>query len=180
MHLIRDIVKEINCKLEKVFAGGFIAYGVAQNLPRGEDLLPTINEKYVGLDDIHAMSLYHKINSIGITQRAGTYGDDEGFNVNTYQMSMIVFNNQKRTNMNADELALLIQTAFPKRINSEVKNLMTGVILNSQTVYGQEYKSNTYRLGELQSLFQINYQTEVLFRTDCLDLCPEDFKQINS
>jgi len=175
---IRDIVTQINTKLSTVFTVGFKPYGIAKTVTRGAETLPSIDETYIGIDDINALQVYHKLNTINLTQKTNSgYGDDIYYNINTYRLSMIAFNNKKRTKLNDDELALIIQSAFPKIITSDylsVRNTMTGVILNSQSIYAQEYKSERYRLDENQSLFQIEYNTEIIFKTDCLVLCPED------
>lgn len=181
MRSIRDIVQNINDALCGVFKGAQV-YGIARTAIREDGLIPVIQEKYIGIDDNFALQVYHKINGITISTRPGSgVGRDPGHNVNTFQMSMIVYSSEKRTKLAADQIALIIQSVVPKIISSDfflsIRTQLTSVILNSQQVYAQEYKSDTFRLDEYQSLTQINYTVEIAFKTGCFDICPEDLEQ---
>lgn len=182
MRSIRDIVKEINCQLEKVFPVGFIAYGVARTVIREDGYLPMVDDKYVGIDDNYALQLYHKINGITINKTRGTgWGNSPGYAVNTYQMSMVVFDNELKTKLASDEVVTLFQAAIPHTISTDffksIRISLSSVVLNSQAVYAEEYKSDTYRLSESQSLSKINYNVEIVFKTDCFEICPEDLQK---
>lgn len=182
MRSIRDIVNCINCSLEDFFDKSFKAYGIAYPGIRGEESLPVSSGVYVGIDDIYATQVYHKINGINISKVRGTgVGRNQDDTLHTYQMSMIWYNSENKNNIPPDQLALIVNHKIPKIFHSDffktVRVSLTNVILNSQQVYQQEYKSDTFRLGEYESLTQINYTVETVIKTGCFEICPEDLQK---
>ncbi len=169
---VRNIISIINQALEGVFKGSRV-YGVASLVEREGKGLPVVDEQAVSFDDIYALQIYHRLNAVGITYKPG-YGNTQN-TVNAFTVSMVVFNNENTTKLKTDEIAMIIQSVLAGiKINS-IRVLPTQIILNSQAVWGTEYKGTTYSLNEYQSLMQINYTVEISFKGICLDLCPEDF-----
>lgn len=172
--MIRSIVNMLNCTLP--FDGKY--YGIASYLKRGGVILPHEGETYIGLDDIYKIQIYHKLNGMTATLKpASGYGDQKAYQVNAYNMSMIVFNN--RSGVMVDELLLLMQSNFPQIMKmepySQIAVTFNNAILNDRAVYGQEYGSiDTYKLGVSQNLFQINYTVETTFSPGCFAKCPEE------
>lgn len=153
-------------------------YGIAESVKRGTETLPEIDEKYVGIDDIHPAIIYHRLNSMTSTIKQNTgYGRSAGDQANTYGMSMVVFLDRNKTGLYPDELLLLIQSNFPERLKlSPYVSVVTtfgSVQLKSSEVYSQEYTSDTYRLKSGQYLFKINYTIETVFSKGCFDKCPD-------
>lgn len=181
MRSIRDIVQEINKVIEVTFRDAK-TYGIARTAVRGEELLPTIDEQYIGIDDTYALQVYHKLSQITMGTRNGRagYGDNTADPLNTYSMVMVVMSDEQRTKLMADQIALVIQSAiynisYSTDFFRSVDVSIRSVILNSEQVYQQEYRSDSYRLSEKQSLMQINYSVEITWKPGCFAVCPEDF-----
>jgi len=101
------LLKWINQQLCNLVPGAKV-YGVARPAKRGTEILPVTfeNEKefYVGIDGKETLQVYHKEISTSTTQETiGTYGDDIFNEVNTYQMAMIIFFDEKRLRIDADQ-----------------------------------------------------------------------------
>lgn len=165
---VRNIITGINESLEGIFKGGKF-YGVATLVEREAKGQPVVEGLPVAYDDSYPMQMYHRLGNVSIAYTPG-YGDTMT-TTNTYQVSAIVFNNETITKLKTDEIAMIIQSLLALN-NSATLN---GIILNSQTVFAQEYKGVPYSLNEYQSLMQINYTVEITFKGNCFDLCPEDF-----
>lgn len=177
MHSIRDIVLELNRSLTWLPIGSE-TNGIAELLLRDGVTIPAIGEKYVGVDDVFPVRIYHRLNSMASSVKAKTgYGREAGDQVNTYQLSMVVFLDRPKSLMYPDEFLLVAQANFPERISldpyiSIVTNFGSAVF-DSQLVYRQEYvASETYRLKEDQYFFKINYSIETTFSKGCFKKCP--------
>jgi hypothetical protein len=171
---IRNIVTEVNNALAAVFNGAKF-YGVAISVEREGKVKPQVNELPVSFDDSYAMQVYHKINGVQITYRPG-FGDTNN-TINTFALSAFVFNNEKRTHLKSDEIAMIMQSVLSGLNILSVRILPSSIVLNSAAIFSTEYRGNDYRLGGYTSLMQFNYNLEVTFKSGCFDLCPEDFSQ---
>lgn len=171
---IRNIVEQINGALNTVFKASAI-YGVATPSEREGKQQPVINERPVAFDDSYSLQLYHRVNGVTITYRPG-FGDGQN-TIDTFSMSAIVFNNEKRSGLKSDEIAMILQSILSVVNISSVKILPNNVILNTRQIFESEYRGHEYPLSEYYSLMQINYSVEVTFKSGCFDLCPEDFSQ---
>jgi len=177
MHSIRDIVLELNSSLTWLPAGSE-ANGIAELLLRDDATIPVINEKYVGIDDVYPVRIYHRLNSMSSAIKAKTgYGRESGDHVNTYQLSMVVFIDRRKSRMYPDEFLLVLQANFPERLllepYSSIVTNFGSAVFDSQLVYRQEYvASETYRLKEDQFFFKINYSIETTFSKGCFKKCP--------
>lgn len=166
---IRDIVNQINTALAGVFTGSKL-YGVAVSVEREGKAQPVVDELPVAFDDSYAMQLYHKINGVQITYRPG-FGKLNN-TVNTFSMSAIVFNNEVRTALRSDEIAMIMQSYLSTLSPASTVILPLSVSFNSPLIFLTEYKGTPYN-GV--NLFQFNYSIEVTFKAGCFDLCPSDF-----
>lgn len=177
MHSVRDIVQALNSSLTWLPAGSE-ANGVAELLLREDVTIPVINGEYVGIDDLYPVRIYHRLNSLNSSVKAGTgVGRSVGDSVNTYQLSMVVFLDQPKANMYPDEFLLFAQAHTPERITVEpYKSVIItfgSAAFDSLSVYRQEYvASDTYRLKEDQFFFKINYSIETTFSKGCFKKCP--------
>ena len=63
MHSIRDIVTQLNKSFTWLPVGSEVN-GVAELLLRDEVTIPVINERYVGIDDVFPVRIYHRLNSM--------------------------------------------------------------------------------------------------------------------
>ncbi len=171
---VRNIISQINDALTGVFKGSTL-YGVATLVEREGRGQPVVDEQAVGYDDSYALQLYHRLQGVNISNQPG-YGDTMN-TVNTFAVSMFVFNNENNTRIKTDEIAMIIQSLMGAININSVRILPTAIILNSQAVFATEYKGVPYALNEYQSLMQINYTVELTFKGRCFDLCPEDFSK---
>lgn len=177
MHSIRDIVTELNKSLTWLPFGSE-ANGIAESLLRDEVTIPVIGEKYVGIDDVYPVRIYHRLNSMTSSIKAGTgMGRSVGDQVNVYQLSMVVFLDKPKSNLYPDEFLLYAQAHTPERLilNPYKSVVITfgSVVFDSLLVYRQEYiSSDTYRLKEDQFFFKINYSIETTFSKGCFKRCP--------
>jgi len=157
---------------------GSEANGIAELLLRDETTIPVINDRYVGIDDIYPVRIYHRLNSLNSSIRQGTgTGRSVGDNVNTYQLSMVVFMDRPKACMYPDEFLLFAQANIPERLSIDpYKSVVItygSSVFDSLAVYRQEYvASDTYRLKEDQFFFKINYSIETTFSKGCFKRCP--------
>lgn len=165
---VRNIISDINTSLEGIFKGGKF-YGVAVIVDREGKGQPSVDDTAVSFDDVYAMQMYHRLGAVSVTYQQG-YGDTMN-TTNTYAVQAIVFNNEKITKLKSDEIAMIIQSVLATNDSAT----LSGIILNSQQVFAQEYRGHTYSLNEYQSLMQINYSIEIAFKGNCFNVCPEDF-----
>lgn len=186
--LLRDTINEINKKFSGLI-DGITTFGLTQLVRRTsgsiEERLPCEigldgECKYVGIDDLDKVRIYHRNISI-TTARTATnsgYGDKLSRIVNTYQMSMVVYMDHKRTKLFPEELFLFLQANFPDALKSEPYDLIivriANVILNSQQIFQAEYPGTDFKLPPEKSLFQINYTIETTHKKECFAKCPED------
>jgi hypothetical protein len=177
MHSIRDIVKELNSSLAWLPAGSE-ANGIAELLLRDDVTMPVINGNYVGIDDIYPIRIYHRLTSMTSAIKQGTgAGRSVGDQVNTYQLSMVVYLDRPKSNMYPDEFLLFAQANTPERLTMQpyrsIVTTFTSTVFDSLLVYRQEYvSSDTYKLKEDQYFFKINYSIETTFSKGCFKTCP--------
>ena len=176
MKSIRDIISSLNETIE--LPKGSEVYGVAELVSQGESTLPEIDGKFVGIDDIYPVRIYHRI--LSMTSKIdpkGGYGNSSGDVVNTYSIAMVVFLQHQRSGKYPDQLILQIQANMPDILKivpyKNIKVVFTGAVLDSQANWVQEYRSGTdYRLQSDQFLFKINYSIETTFSKGCFKECP--------
>jgi len=173
------LIKWINGELCKLIPSGKI-YGIAKPAKRGNEILPVTiqNEKefYVGIDCKEPLQLYHKEISTTTTQETrNTYGDDVYIDVNNHQMSMIIFFDEKRMRMDADQLYVKIQRTISGVLKlagaKTVWISVTSMVMDDARVYQQEYQSDTFRLTVGQRLIQVNYNIRIAVNKRCLEEC---------
>lgn len=186
--LLRSFLKKINENIEGILPETKV-FGLAQSIVRsageGTETLPGVVAKdgeieYVGIDDVNAIRIYHKINTLTSSRIATKegYGDELNDVVNLYQMSMIVWIDHKRTKLHPEDLFLFLQANIPDGIKaSPYKRVLisvTSVNFNSRAVFTAEYAGVDFRLPENKSLFQLNYNIESTFAKNCFVKCPTD------
>lgn len=177
MHSIRDIVTTLNKSIEWLPSGSEVN-GIAELLMRDEVTIPVISEKYVGIDDVYPVRIYHRLNSMTSSIKPGTgMGRVIGDQVNTYQLSMVIFLDGPKAKMYPDTFLLHLQANMPERITADpyksIVTLFGSAVFDSQLVYRQEYvSSDTYKLKEDQYFFKINYSIETTFSKGCFKKCP--------
>ena len=171
---IYDIINQINSSLTEI-KGNW--QGVASNVKRGEVTTPEINERYAGADDTQPVSAYHKLISLVSDIAPNTaVGRDAGDMRNKYTNQLVVFVDKKKCDMYPDEVLLVIQSLFPETLKMppyrSIRLAWGTVILDTQTVYQQEYTNAQYRMKPNQYLMKINYTVETTFKKGCFRACP--------
>lgn len=177
MHSVRDIVYEINKSFNWLPSGSEVN-GVAELLLREDVTIPVISERYVGIDDVYPVRIYHRLNSMTSSIKAGTgTGRSVGDQVNLFQLSMVIFLDKPKSKLYPDEFLLHVQANTPERLTIvPYKSVLTNfgsAVFDSLLVYRQEYvSSDTYKLKEDQFFFKINYSIETTFSKGCFKTCP--------
>lgn len=177
MHSIRDIISELNSSFTWLPSGSEVN-GVAELLLRDDVTIPVIGEKYVGIDDVYPVRVYHRVLSMASSIRPGTgMGRSVGDQVNIFQVTMVVFLDKRKANMYPDEFLVHAQANMPERLTLQpyksIVTTFTGALFDSQQVYKQEYvSSETYKLKEDQFFFKVNYSIETTFSKGCFKTCP--------
>lgn len=185
---LRSFLNKINGNITGILPDTKV-FGLAQSIVRtageGNETLPGIVGKdgeieYVGIDDINAVRIYHKVNSVTssrVATRQG-FGDELNDIVNVYLMSMVVWIDHKRTKLHPEDLFLFLQANIPDEIKSDpYKRILlsvTSVNFNSRAVFAAEYAGIDFKLPENKSLFQLNYNIESTFSKNCFVKCPTD------
>lgn len=154
---------------------GLKAYGVGKTAtnPDGKQL-PYIDGKYIGIDDTYPAMLYHKEQSVNSTTVSGSgFGDNERHLQNTYQMSMVIYFNEKKCGLMADTLYTYIQSAITGVLKARegyksIRVSVQSAILNDAQVWRQEYGNALYKLSDAQRLIQINYNIVFVFDKNCI------------
>lgn len=168
---IHNTVCLINNSLENSFKGAKF-YGIATPVGKEGKYQPIVKERSVSFDDSYAMQVYHKVNGLTISYKKG-FGRETD-TVNTFAMSAIVFNNEKKTKLRSDELAIIIQSLI-SNITTAESITPTNIILNSEAIFSAEYRGHIYALPEYMSLIQFNYTIALTYKGRCFEICPEDF-----
>lgn len=182
--MIEEILEIINSSLEGLHLDQKV-YGLAQTVIRvqgsEQDALPGLVErngeiKYVGIDDVDSIIIYHKLNGLTSTQQNKGIGDRPGDVKNNYNMSAIAYWDRKRYNKMPDEFMMIIQSRIPSIVTGldKIKTLMikpTGAVTNSIQVFSQEYNGTKFNLPSNANLMRIDYTIETTFNPDCLKEC---------
>lgn len=155
---------------------GMQTYGVAKSAASGDYISPYLpeDEKYIGIDDTYPAQVYHKEQSVSSATVAGSgFGDDERNLQNTYTMAMIVYFNEKKCGVTADQLYAFIQAKITGLLKAEgyrsVRVNVSNAILNDAQVWSQEYGS-PYKLSGPQRLIQINYNVVIVIDKKCIKI----------
>jgi hypothetical protein len=181
-------ISEINksfANLLQAFPGS-VAYGLAETVIRGAEdtpqfipgeILPDGEVRYIGLDDIAPLSLYHKASTELIADKAGSgYGDSALYKLYTYNNIIVINFDTSITKQTPDQMLLLIEANLPQSMKvpsyKTATISTTGAILNTQQIFVQEYRGNTNRLPYTRKLMSISYKVEALFDKNCLNKCP--------
>lgn len=183
--MVRDILKILNTELKGLTSDESI-YGLTQSILRIQglerEILPCVvsedgEGKYVGLDDVKSVIIYHKLNSSSTRYLTNGKGDNPGDIVNTYAMSLLIYWDRKRLNKYPDEMLQVIQARIPVLIldmpnTKSVRTQIGNSNFNSLQVYGQEYQETNPKLPANINLMQVNYTIEITFNPACIESCP--------
>lgn len=175
--MLHSIVDWINESLTGIIPGAKL-YGIARTAAKDEKLLP-VTEKgdwiYAGIDDTYKFQSYHKhltISSANVPNSG--YGDNLSSLSNTYGMALIVFIDEKKTGIKADELYTIIQASITGILKIEgyksVRVSVTNAILNDGQVWTQEYGNTPLRLTISQRLIQIGYSVVTTLDKNCIKI----------
>jgi hypothetical protein len=182
--MIEEIIDILNGSLTGLHRDEKL-YGLAQSVIRKQgteiELLPGLIDKtgevqYVGIDDVSAFILYHKLNTLSTTAKNNGHGDKPGDLVSTYGLSMIIYWDRKRLNKMPDELLMLFHARLPQMITSipnvKMTKIKTGnANFSSLQAYNQEYQGASFNLPPNVNLINLNYTIEMTFNPACLPTC---------
>lgn len=185
MRYLNDIACDINEVLRASLPNNTRLVGITSPARRGKDLFPAYVDnygemKYVGAEDDHDITIYHKVNTVRFGKFGTAWGDGKQFEKHTAQMAMVVFGRRDKLLMTADELALMIQSVFPAKASKATLTTLnfksvevnpTDVNINSLQVFAEEYPNQEYFLKPEQFLFRFNYLIESIFLKGCFKTC---------
>jgi hypothetical protein len=176
--MLHSVVDYINSRIKEVLQKAKI-YGIARTATRDGSIMPVTSDgewiKYAGVDDIYSAIIYHKHLSISSANapRSG-FGDNISDLVNTNQMTMVVFMDEKKTGITADQLYTLIQAQITGILKLDgYKSVRIGVssaILNDAQVWAQEYGNTPLQLKASQRLIQLGYSIVVTLDKNCITI----------
>lgn len=171
---VNDITKWVNEKVCPIIPG-LKSWGIGKTATKDGNLVPYVDEKYIGLDDTYPAQMYHKqltISSVTIPQSG--YGDNDQDLQNTYGMAAILYFNENKCGHSADHLYTFIQSTITGRLKTEgIKSIRVNVqsaILNDAQVWAQEYGQTPYKLSGPQRLIQVNYTIVMVFDKNCITI----------
>lgn len=161
-------------------------YGLAQSMLRTTgtvtELMPCIIQpdgegKYIGLDDVNKLMIYHKLVNASSVQVLNGAGDNPGNLVNTYTLGMIVTWDRKAMDLMADEMLMLVQANTPLFIKGIPDMKLARIRISSANldtlqVIAQEYRSDNLRIPSNILMMQVNYTIELTFNPACIKTCP--------
>lgn len=167
-----DIAQWANERICRIIPG-LKTYGVGQTATRDNNIVPYVDNTYIGIDDTYPALLYHKQLSVSSTTVAGSgYGDELRDLQNTYQMAAILYFNENKCGQSADFIYTYIQAEITGILKTEgyksVRVNVTSAILNDAQVWRQEYGESPYKLFGAQRLIQINYSIVIVFDKKCI------------
>lgn len=183
--MIDEIIDCINGVFEGITENQKL-YGIAQTVYRSNnddliDFLPAVvgedgEAKYVGIDDVESLQIYHKVNNAIFTNPARSYGDSWE-NQDTFNFNIIsTWDNRKLKIQNIDML-MILRSRLPQQI-SDVKDIKQVIItasnsiLNTKQIFETEYSiGKSYLLPAYINMIQINYSMQIKYDPQCINKC---------
>lgn len=166
---MKQSIQWINQKICEVMPG-IKTYGIARPALRDGNVLPVVGDIYVGVDDVNKAQLYHKQISIAsqLVPRSG-YGDVVNVIDNTYTMAMVIYFNEDKCGLTAEELYVNLQVILSDYPDADIT--ITSAILNDAQVWASEYGGReTFRLPINQRLIQIGYTVVATVDKRCIKI----------
>lgn len=135
---------------------------------------------YAGIDDIHSLMVYFKVNSTSISLIRNGVGNHYGGYRNVFNVSAYIYWDRHRLNLSADQIIMLMQSRMPIAIRgiTDVKSVeivLTSAATNTLQIYNQEYASSDdlKPLPENKRIVQLNFNIDITFNPECFRQCPE-------
>lgn len=188
MPYVNQIVKYLNTQLQAEFTANkfspsqFVGLAITVKGENGtEPLLADDfdNEKYVGVDDIYSLQVYHKLTSTDHVKDPIQHGGKNNRLITTYQMQMIIAAKRDQIRMTGEELESIFIKGLESKIpNSEIQPLHlsrvsimpSGTDMNAFTVWRDEYQRE-FDLRPNQILFRMKYTIEMAYDKSCIESC---------
>lgn len=136
---------------------------------------------YAGIDDVHSIMMYFKLNSTSISLIRNGVGDHYGGYRNVFNLSAYIYWDMHALNLNSDQVIMLIQSRMPIAMRgiTDVKSveiILTGANAGTLQIYNQEYASSNDDLKPLpenKRIVQLNFNIDITFNPECFRKCPE-------
>lgn len=176
---INDAVKVHLCAFPTAEYFG-ITYLIPKSDGRSPVYLPAIigldgEAKIMAFDDLHELSLYHKIVGSAYKQIKAGYGDSHDYIEQSYDMDLIVMSDRKKVNIHPDVLEIAIASNIPSKVKLDKIDFVniTAVSTNhsAKSVFGTEFTGVEYYLKPEHILFSIRYRVELRYQKGCISLC---------
>lgn len=157
-----------------------LAETIVRKIADGDEYMPALvkngEAEYVGLDDRFPITIYHKANSITISDKSGSgYGDSIGFKNYSYANVMIIAFDSTIIHLTQDQLLLLIEANLPESLKvsgyRQVNLKTESAVLNSLNVFDNEYKGIESGIPLNFRLMAVYYRIDSLFEKQCFPKC---------
>jgi hypothetical protein len=191
MSKLSDIVALINTNLttsqfgSKRFQRGSFN-GLARLIYDGEDLtnpVTVVNDgegTYVGIDDTHPISWYHRSKSASIERNEEEEFGDLKATIEKHNMVMVVCANTEKLQLSQEEIisgvaaGLRLELTKAQRTSLGIQACEINpdeINIDFQEVFTQEYGSKEIEVGPSQLLIAFNYQLSIEQNQACFTLC---------
>lgn len=183
--MVREVVTILNERLTGLVRESAV-YGLAQSVLRVQGtvrevlpcvVLPDGEGKYVGIDDVNSLIMYHKLNNATSAQVPNSgKGDNPADLTNSYGMALVIFWDRRKLDKMQDDMMVLVQANIPILITGmpDIKTTrvrVTSSVLDSLQVYTQEYQSENPKLPANILMMQMNYTIDLTFNPACIKAC---------
>jgi len=132
--------------------------------------------EYSGFDDRYQLCSYHKAINMSSRRVPGSgYGHEQSRIALTHNMSLVICADVDRMGKDAGQIALDIQFKFPDLLKANrlpegfysVAFNVTGMTLNAEQVFREEFQNENYFLGPQHALLKVNYAIESVLNKRC-------------
>jgi hypothetical protein len=140
-------------------------------------VLTTDNEIQAAIDDNFSICTWHKVRSQNVTAVEDGFGDEDNDKASETSMSLLVWGNLNRLQINETQLANLIHYTIPSVVNVGINGVystsvdVTSVNYESKAIFEREFQGVSYNLDIGSTIIQIDYSINMQFNKSCVAQC---------
>lgn len=191
--MLNQIINIINEKLKTTSLERFDStlFGITETTPIEDNesvvFRPTIIDNdgeciLMSLDNLLDVQIYHRLNTKLTSVNTQQYGSNNGVITDTYNVSLFVSSNRRKTKIQSHELSELISNYFPDVIKENGKQIAIinlGLCdYNSAIITNSEF--NGYSGMPDIYMFRQDYQIKHQYKKRCIETCEIECKNYSS
>lgn len=191
--MLNQIINIINEKLKTTSLERFDStlFGITETTPIEDNesvvFRPTIIDNdgeciLMSLDNLLDVQIYHRLNTKLTSVNTQQYGSNNGVITDTYNVSLFVSSNRRKTKIQSHELSELISNYFPDVIKENGKQIAIinlGLCdYNSAIITNSEF--NGYSGMPDIYMFRQDYQIKHQYKKICIETCEIECKNYSS